>query len=194
MAEEKLEEIVENNELRALSIGLPMIPTVLVGTAAMALGQEYTAEHTNNIHGIVAAGMSAQVIARNPIYILSHLAFNRKRLIKDRKLDWKRTVQDAASFFASSKVGYFVWAGSCVAASEYFLYNDYSPIEAGALAGLITGSGYALFMSGLTPKIDGVIDYTKKGIRKFIESYVFEIIKIAGKEIKTKMKIAARLP
>lgn len=70
----KLENIV-NNELKSSSIGLPMIPTVLVGSAAMALAQNYTSDYTSNIHGIVAAGMSVNVIARNPTYFLSHLIF-----------------------------------------------------------------------------------------------------------------------
>jgi len=161
----KLENIV-NNELKSSSIGRPMIPTVLVGSVAMALSQAYTSDYTDNIHGIVAAGMSANIIARNPTYFISHLIFNRERLIKDRKLDWKRTIQDAASFFASSKIGYFVWAGSCVAASEYMLHKGYSPMQAGIGAGILTGSAYALFMSTITPKIDSVIDYAKNGVKK----------------------------
>ncbi len=167
MEENNLENIVrENNELKASSIGLPMIPTVIVGSLAMALGQDYTANYTNNIHGIVAAGMSAQVIARNPTYVLSHFFFNRKRLVRDHKLDWKRTIQDSASFFASSKIGYFVWAGSCVAVSEYLLRNDYSPVKSGIGAGVLTGSIYTLFMSVITPRIDTIIDYTKKEVKK----------------------------
>ena len=169
--ESGLEDKVSDNDLTALSIGLPMIPTVLIGSVAMAFGQEYATEHTANIHGMVATGMGAQMIARNPAYFISHLAFNKKRLIQEGKLNWKRTVQDAASFFASSKIGYFVWAGSCVAASEYLLHNGYSPFESGAIAGTSTGTAYGLFMSGVTPKIDLIIDYAKKGINHFRDKF-----------------------
>lgn len=156
MAEQNLENIV-TNQLTVSSIGLPMIPTVVIGTVAMAMGQDLAADHTDNIHAIVAAGMGANVIIRNPIYFASHAFFNRKRLIKDRKIDWKRLTQDAASFFASSKIGYFVWAASCVGSSEYLLHQGYSPIEAGTTAGLVTGTAYAAYMSLITPRIDSVI-------------------------------------
>ena len=167
MAENNLENIVADNDvLKASSIGLPMIPTVLVGSLAMALSQDYTSDYTTNIHGIVAAGMSANIIARNPTYFISHLVFNHERLIKNKKLNWKRTMQDAASFFASSKIGYFAWAASCVAVSEYMLHKEYSPIQAGIGAGVLTGSAYTLFMSAITPRIDSFIDHTKKGVQK----------------------------
>ncbi|MDO8509302.1 MAG: hypothetical protein Q7S27_06505 [Nanoarchaeota archaeon] len=153
--ESDLEKTLDN-KLKMSSIGLPMIPTILAGSAAMAFGQEYASDQTMNNHVIVAAGMSANIIARNPIYLVSHLIFNRERLIQEKKLNWKRTMQDAASFFASSKIGYFAWAASCFASSEYLLHQGYSPIEAGLGAGLLTGSAYTLFLSAVTPKIDSV--------------------------------------
>lgn len=165
MAEPNLEGIV-NNRLNMSAIALPMIPTVIVGSAAMAFGQDYTASHTDNIHAIVAGGMGANIIARNPVYLCAHAFFNRKRLIKEGRIDWRRTAQDAASFFASSKIGYFIWAGSCVAASEYLLHKGYSPIEAGLNASLATSSAYALFIGAVTPRIDSIIKYTVNGIKK----------------------------
>lgn len=166
MVESNLERIVADNELKASSILLPMIPTVLIGSASMALGQDYASDHLENVHWIVAAGMGAQVMARNVTYVVSHAIFNRKRLIKNNRLDWKRAAQDAASFFTSSNIGYFVWAGSCVAVSEFLLYKGYSPIQSGFLAGISTGSVYALFMGGVAPKIDSTINLGKKYAKK----------------------------
>ncbi|MFT4327002.1 MAG: hypothetical protein ACMXYK_05860, partial [Candidatus Woesearchaeota archaeon] len=131
MDAENLEEIMEET-FPDQSVFKPLVITTLVGSVAMGLSQELTADQTDNAYAIVSSGMMTQILARTPTYLLAHFAYNKERILSEnKKINLKTTTQDLASIYAAGRIGYVAWMASCAGLSDFLMRQDLSPFNAG---------------------------------------------------------------
>ena len=159
-------KIEEENDMTFGSVFKSLIPSVIVGTAAAAGCQELASEYTSNPEAITLVGMAGQYLGGYGTYFPVHLYNNRERLVENGKIKWKDYIKDISSIMVSDRVGNKVWACTYGLANEGAIRFGASPMLAGATSGVTSGLVYSAFTGAVAPRINTLIDKTKKLVGK----------------------------